>query len=211
MRAVVQRVSEASVTVDGAITGQIGRGFLVLLGIAGDDTEQDVVWIAEKIAGLRVFEDSEGRMNLGLAEVAGAVLLVSQTMRPRADALQGVLQEAGVRVSRVALADEHDYPALESALLDLAAERGGNVAVTRPGEVYTTENGVTLIGHMNVAGRLPTSASRPCAVRLCRPWLLSIAAVRSGRQCSETRCRRRPENPRALPSKFLQASPDNRW
>ena len=78
MRAVVQRVSEASVTVDGAITGQIGRGFLVLLGIAGDDTEQDVVWIAEKIAGLRVFEDSEGRMNLGLAEVAGAVLLVSQ-------------------------------------------------------------------------------------------------------------------------------------
>ena len=78
MRAVVQRVSEASVTVDGAITGQIGRGFLVLLGIAGDDTEQDVVWIAEKIAGLRVFEDSEGRMNLGLAEVEGAVLLVSQ-------------------------------------------------------------------------------------------------------------------------------------
>ena len=78
MRAVVQRVSEAWVTVDGAITGQIGRGFLVLLGIAGDDTEQDVVWIAEKIAGLRVFEDSEGRMNLGLAEVAGAVLLVSQ-------------------------------------------------------------------------------------------------------------------------------------
>ena len=78
MRAVVQRVSEASVTVAGEVTGQIGRGFLVLLGIAGDDAEKDVIWIAEKIAGLRVFEDAEGRMNLGLADVSGAVLLVSQ-------------------------------------------------------------------------------------------------------------------------------------
>lgn len=78
MRAVVQRVSEASVTVDGEVTGQIGRGFLVLLGIAGDDSEKDIVWIAEKIAGLRIFEDAEGRMNLGLGDVGGAVLLVSQ-------------------------------------------------------------------------------------------------------------------------------------
>jgi len=78
MRAVVQRVSEASVTVDGEVTGQIGRGFLVLLGIAGDDSEKDIVWIAEKIAGLRIFEDAEGRMNLGLRDVGGAVLLVSQ-------------------------------------------------------------------------------------------------------------------------------------
>jgi D-tyrosyl-tRNA(Tyr) deacylase len=78
MRAVVQRVSEASVTVAGEVTGQIGRGFLVLLGIAADDSEKDVVWIAEKIAGLRVFEDAEGRMNLSLGDVSGAVLLVSQ-------------------------------------------------------------------------------------------------------------------------------------
>jgi D-tyrosyl-tRNA(Tyr) deacylase len=78
MRAVVQRVSEASVTVDGSVIGQIGRGFLVLLGISHGDTQKDVVWMATKIAGLRVFEDSEGRMNLGLADVGGAVLLVSQ-------------------------------------------------------------------------------------------------------------------------------------
>ena len=78
MRAVVQRVTEASVTVDGIVVGQIGRGFLVLLGIAGDDSEQDVVWLAGKIAGLRVFEDAEGKMNLGLSDVGGAVLLVSQ-------------------------------------------------------------------------------------------------------------------------------------
>ncbi|MEI7700828.1 MAG: D-aminoacyl-tRNA deacylase [Planctomycetia bacterium] len=78
MRAVVQRVSEASVTVDGIVVGQIQRGFLVLLGIAGDDTEEDVVWLAGKIAGLRVFEDADGKMNLGLSDVGGSVLLVSQ-------------------------------------------------------------------------------------------------------------------------------------
>ncbi|MGB0740348.1 MAG: D-aminoacyl-tRNA deacylase [Planctomycetaceae bacterium] len=78
MRAVIQRVSEASVTVDGQITGQIGMGFMILLGIAEDDTQQDVIWIAGKIAGLRVFEDTEGKMNLALADVSGAVLLVSQ-------------------------------------------------------------------------------------------------------------------------------------
>ena len=78
MRAVVQRVSEASVTVDEIVVGQIHRGFLVLLGIAGDDTEEDVVWLAGKIAGLRVFEDADGKMNLGLSDVGGSVLLVSQ-------------------------------------------------------------------------------------------------------------------------------------
>lgn len=78
MRAVVQRVSEASVTVDEIVVGQIQRGFLVLLGIAGDDTEEDVVWLAGKIAGLRVFEDADGKMNLGLSDVGGSVLLVSQ-------------------------------------------------------------------------------------------------------------------------------------
>lgn len=78
MRAVVQRVSEASVTVDAVVVGQIQRGFLVLLGIAGDDTQEDVVWLAGKIAGLRVFEDADGKMNLGLSDVGGSVLLVSQ-------------------------------------------------------------------------------------------------------------------------------------
>ncbi len=78
MRAVIQRVTEASVTVEGRITGQIGQGLLVLLGIAADDTQQDVIWTAGKIAGLRIFEDADGKMNLSLAEIDAGVLLVSQ-------------------------------------------------------------------------------------------------------------------------------------
>ncbi|MDA0590845.1 MAG: D-aminoacyl-tRNA deacylase [Planctomycetota bacterium] len=78
MRAVVQRVSSASVTVDGEITGEIKRGFLVLLGVGEDDTDDDVVYLAGKVVGLRVFEDDAGKMNLTLADVGGAVLAVSQ-------------------------------------------------------------------------------------------------------------------------------------
>lgn len=78
MRAVVQRVSEASVTVDEQIVGSIGNGFLILLGVAADDSQQDVIWLAEKISGLRVFEDTEGKMNLDLKQVNGAALVVSQ-------------------------------------------------------------------------------------------------------------------------------------
>lgn len=78
MRAVVQRVSEASVTVDGIVVGEIQRGFLVLLGVAEADSTSDASWIAGKIAGLRVFEDSDEKMNLSLADMNGTVLLVSQ-------------------------------------------------------------------------------------------------------------------------------------
>jgi D-tyrosyl-tRNA(Tyr) deacylase len=78
MRAVIQRVSQASVTVDGQVVGQIGRGFLVLLGVTHDDGRAEADWLARKIAGLRIFEDNAGKMNLGLADVGGAVLVVSQ-------------------------------------------------------------------------------------------------------------------------------------
>ena len=78
MRAVVQRVSSASVTVNDEVIGWIGRGFLVLLGVGEDDSEQDVIYLAGKVAGLRVFEDEAGKMNLTLADVGGAVLAVSQ-------------------------------------------------------------------------------------------------------------------------------------
>ncbi|MBI2372104.1 MAG: D-tyrosyl-tRNA(Tyr) deacylase [Deltaproteobacteria bacterium] len=78
MRAVIQRVSEAKVTVDGREVGAIGPGFLVLLGIARDDTPADAELLAEKVAGLRVFEDEAGKLNRSLAEVSGAVLVVSQ-------------------------------------------------------------------------------------------------------------------------------------
>lgn len=78
MRSVVQRVKEAAVRVDGEVVGQISSGFLVLLGVGENDTDADAAWMAEKIAGLRVFEDADGKMNLSLLDVNGEVLLVSQ-------------------------------------------------------------------------------------------------------------------------------------
>src|SRR5947209_183435 len=78
MRAVVQRVTRASVSVDGAITGAIERGFLVLVGVAAGDDERDAAALAQKVAGLRIFDDANGAMNLALADVGGAVLVVSQ-------------------------------------------------------------------------------------------------------------------------------------
>ncbi len=78
MRALLQRVSYASVTVDGRIVGQIRRGFVILLGVTHADTEAEADWLARKIAGLRLFEDAQGKMNLALADVGGAVLVVSQ-------------------------------------------------------------------------------------------------------------------------------------
>lgn len=78
MRAVVQRVSEASVTVDGEIVGRIDRGLMVLLGVATDDTQADANLIADKIAGLRIFPDEDGKMNRSVIDIGGGVLLVSQ-------------------------------------------------------------------------------------------------------------------------------------
>ena len=78
MRAVVTRVSEASVTVEGRTVGQIGPGYLVLLGIKAGDGEAQAEKLAEKITGLRVFEDETGKMNRGLSDVGGSLLVVSQ-------------------------------------------------------------------------------------------------------------------------------------
>ena len=78
MRLVVQRVTRASVTVDGEVTGKIGKGYMVLVGAEVGDTEADARLCADKLAGLRVFEDSEGKMNLSIADVGGEILLVSQ-------------------------------------------------------------------------------------------------------------------------------------
>jgi D-tyrosyl-tRNA(Tyr) deacylase len=75
---VIQRVSRAAVTVQGRVVGAIGRGFLVLLGVTHGDGRAEAEWLARKIAGLRIFEDDAGKMNLGLADVDGAVLVVSQ-------------------------------------------------------------------------------------------------------------------------------------
>jgi D-tyrosyl-tRNA(Tyr) deacylase len=78
MRAVIQRVSEASCKVDGNITGQIGIGFMVLLGVEDADTDEDLQWLAQKITGLRIFGDENGLMNKGLADIGGDILLISQ-------------------------------------------------------------------------------------------------------------------------------------
>lgn len=78
MKAVVQRVKEAEVKIDGNSVGKIEKGFLVLLGVTHDDTIKDVEWLSNKIKGLRVFEDEEGKMNLGLDDIKGDILIVSQ-------------------------------------------------------------------------------------------------------------------------------------
>ena len=78
MRAVIQRVSHASCSIEGVISGEIGTGFMVLLGIEDSDTDEDMTWLAQKIANMRVFSDENGLMNKALAEVQGNILLVSQ-------------------------------------------------------------------------------------------------------------------------------------
>ncbi len=78
MRALLQRVSQASVTVDGRVVGQIGRGFCILLGVTHSDTNKEADWLANKIAGIRLFEDEAGKLNLGLSDIGGELLIVSQ-------------------------------------------------------------------------------------------------------------------------------------
>jgi D-tyrosyl-tRNA(Tyr) deacylase len=78
MRAVLQRVSRARVVIDGAVAGAIEQGLLVLLAVAGSDTPEQASWLADKIVGLRIFNDADGKMNLAVTDVGGAVLVVSQ-------------------------------------------------------------------------------------------------------------------------------------
>ena len=78
MKALIQRVSRASVTVDGQVTGSIGKGFAILIGVRIGDSEGEALYLAEKTAGLRIFPDAQDKMNLALEEVGGAVLVVSQ-------------------------------------------------------------------------------------------------------------------------------------
>lgn len=78
MRVVIQRVREASVTIDGVVAGSVGRGLLVLLGIEDADTEEDIIWLSGKLTNLRVFDDEQGVMNLSVKDIGGEILLVSQ-------------------------------------------------------------------------------------------------------------------------------------
>ena len=78
MRCVIQRVRRASVTVNEKMVGEISSGLLVLVGVGQDDTDTDIEWMGEKISGLRIFEDEEGKFNLSLTDIKGEILLVSQ-------------------------------------------------------------------------------------------------------------------------------------
>lgn len=124
MRAVIQRVSRASVTVDGEVVGEIGAGLLVLLGVEQGDTQDDVVWMANKVVGLRVFEDAEGKMNLDVGEVGGAVLAVSQFT------LLGDCRK-GRRPSFVAAARPEEANALYRSFVAEVAGQGLEVAEGR--------------------------------------------------------------------------------
>ena len=121
MRAVIQRVAEASVSVEGAIVGRIGPGWLVLLGVARDDGEADAVWVAEKLLNLRAFEDEQGKMNRSVLDVRGGILVVSQ-FTLLADC------RAGRRPSFTAAAEPALAERLYLRFTDLLADSGLEVA-----------------------------------------------------------------------------------
>ncbi len=121
MRAVLQRVSRASVEVDGRCVGRIGPGWLVLLGVERGDTEADAAWIADKVLNLRAFEDEQGKMNRSVAEVNGGLLVVSQ-FTLLADC------RAGRRPSFTSAAEPGEAEGLYEHCADLLAQSGLEVA-----------------------------------------------------------------------------------
>jgi D-tyrosyl-tRNA(Tyr) deacylase len=132
MRIVLQRVARASVAVGGHVVGAVQRGFCLLIGFTHSDTPDQVVWMADKVAGLRLFSDADGKMNLGLADVGGAVLVVSQ-FTLYGDAAKGR------RPSFVAAArPEHAIPLYERFLTELRS-RGLSVASGEFGAAMAVE------------------------------------------------------------------------
>lgn len=134
MRAVVQRVSEASVTVEGEVVGQIDGGLMVLLGVAQGDGEKEARWMADKLVGLRIFEDDEGKMNRSLLDTGGAMLVVSQFT------LLGDTRK-GKRPSFIGAAPPEEANALYERFCDHVREAGVTVATGR----FRTEMRVALV------------------------------------------------------------------
>ena len=132
MRVVLQRVSRASVTVAGRVTGSIGKGLLVLAGFAPTDGEPQLVWMADKILGLRVFSDADDKMNLALSDVGGSVLVVSQFT------LYGDVQK-GRRPSFIGAARPEVAIPLYERFVALLRERGATVATGEFGAMMDVE------------------------------------------------------------------------
>ena len=120
MRAVVQRVTNSSVTVDKQITGQIGKGLMVLIGVEDGDTEKDAEYIAKKVTALRVFDDAEGVMNLSVQDISGEILAVSQFT------LLGDVRK-GNRPSYFTAARPEEADRLYRKVIDLIKEKGIHV------------------------------------------------------------------------------------
>jgi D-aminoacyl-tRNA deacylase len=133
LRALIQRVSRAKVEVEGRITGQIGCGFLILLGIAEDDEMPDLQWLTNKIVGLRVFSDAEGKMNLSIRDVGGELLVVSQfTLHAQ--------YKKGNRPSFIRAAHpEKAIPLYEAFIATLEAETGQRPATGEFGAMMQVE------------------------------------------------------------------------
>jgi D-tyrosyl-tRNA(Tyr) deacylase len=143
MKAVIQRVKEASVTIDGEVTGAISMGLLVLLGIETADTVEDVQWLSNKIVNMRIFDDADGVMNLSVKEIGGTILLVSQFTLHAST-------KKGNRPSYIAAA-KHDIsiPLYEGMIQQLNIEMGGPIQTGKFGadmQVALINNGpVTII------------------------------------------------------------------
>jgi D-tyrosyl-tRNA(Tyr) deacylase len=132
MRAVVQRVSEARVRIDGVVVGEVGRGLLVLLGVAHADTPEQAEWLADKLTGLRIFEDDDSKMNRDVIEVGGGMLIVSQFT------LYGDCRK-GRRPSFIEAAPPAVAVPLYAAFVDAVRARGVPVATGRFGAMMEVE------------------------------------------------------------------------
>jgi D-aminoacyl-tRNA deacylase len=132
MRAVLQRVTQARVKIDGEVVGEIGLGLLVLLGVSPHDTPQQAEWLADKIVGLRVFEDAEGKMNRDVVEVGGGILIVSQFT------LYGDCRK-GRRPSFIDAAPPPVAVPLYAAFIDAVRARGVPTATGRFGAMMEVE------------------------------------------------------------------------
>lgn len=132
MRVVVQRVSRASVTIEGVVTGRCGRGLLLLVALKGDETEQDLAWMVNRCVGLRIFPDDEGKMNRSLDEVGGGILAISQFT------LYGDCRK-GRRPSFIGAGDPAVSEKLFDRFLDLLRDAGVPVATGRFGAMMQVE------------------------------------------------------------------------